>query len=657
MVVKRLIDGRFQFIRVVSTKAYTKTYLMTDHGSPAKAKCIVKHLQLPAHNPITLKFLNDLLGKRVNLLRRMGDHDAIARNLSAIQEGQDFYWVRDYVPGQPVLAELSEGRPREEAEVRQFLVAGLDILDIIQHHGIAHQNLHPNNLIRHRDKGHLVLVDFGLIQDTGLPEVTTSNGNGSANHTAVSAYLPQPQHRQYTRFAADHFALGMIAVQMATGLSNEAIPRLSQDDFLAQIQLQLDECSTLSPAMKDILLRMVSPQAEAQFQQAKEILVAVSKLSPLPPVGQAADSDPASTLSPEQSPMEPERLSPPAAASTPGASPPRPRLWRRPRVWLGAGAALALVAVGGALLLRLPQTMTVNGLLEQADSAKKAGQSNDSLAYLNQVLQLKPTHDEALAQRSTLLWENGQSQEALQDLTDAIEANPEAAELYYQRGNLRFRLGDLQGAIADYGDALQRDQSYVDAHVNRGTARAELGDEAGAVEDYTAAINLASDPEGKAVAYLNRCLSLSNLNDHAAALDDCTEAVNLRPSNSLAYENRGLVKRRLNDFQGAIQDFTISIQINSSNPEPYYNRGLARQDLGDLVGAMNDFNQTIALNPKHPFAYYDRGLLHAELGDLDSAIADLETVASACLDVSRLGCFDDAQYQLEKLRAAQSEAL
>ncbi|HZG39607.1 MAG TPA: hypothetical protein VEZ50_13065, partial [Nodosilinea sp.] len=89
MVVKRLIDGRFQFIRVVSTKAYTKTYLMTDHGSSAKVKCIVKHLQLPTHNTITLKFLNDLLAKRVNLLKRMGRYDAIAENLATVQEGQD----------------------------------------------------------------------------------------------------------------------------------------------------------------------------------------------------------------------------------------------------------------------------------------------------------------------------------------------------------------------------------------------------------------------------------------------------------------------------------------------------------------------------------------------------------------------------------------
>ena len=647
MVVKRLIDGRFQFIRVVSTKAYTKTYLMTDHGSSAKVKCIVKHLQLPTHNTITLKFLNDLLAKRVNLLKRMGRYDAIAENLATVQEGQDFYWVRDYVPGHPLLTELAEQKPRTEAEVQSFLRESLGILDLIQRHGIAHQNLHPNNLIRHRDRGHLVLVDFGLIQDTGTPEPLLET-NSSTLPSAESAYLPQVRHRQYTRFAADHFALGMIAVQMATGLSNEAIPRLSQDDFLAQVKLQLDECSLLSSASKEILLRMVSPQPELQFHHAKDILVALPDLEVAPDRSLA-------TVPPHPAQENGTTAAEPRSPVAPLAQPRRTP--QRPALWLGAGVALALLIAGATVWLRIPQTLTVNTLLRQAETAKQMGQNNDAINYLNQVLAVKPDHSHALAQRSALLWENGKSEQALQDLTNAIEANPERADAYYQRGNLRFQLGDLQGAIADYGEALQRQDDYTDAYVNRGSARADLGDEAGAVQDYTAAINLAKDAESKAVAYLNRCLSLSNLEDNAAALSDCTEAVNLRPNNSLAYENRGLVRRRLNDFQGAIQDFTISIQINSSNPEPYYNRGLTRQDLGDLAGAMNDFNQTIELNPSHPFVYYDRGLLYAELGDLESAIADLETVASACLDVSRLGCFDDAQYQLEKLRADQANGL
>ncbi|MBE9136522.1 tetratricopeptide repeat protein [Nodosilinea sp. LEGE 07088] len=659
MVVKRLIDGRFQFIRVVSTKAYTKTYLMADHNDPAKPKCIVKHLQLPAHNAITLKFLNDLLAKRVNLLKRMGEHDAIAKHLSTIQDGQEFYWVRTYIPGQSLQIELTEGRPRTEAEVNAFLGESLSVLELIQRHGIAHQNLHPNNLIRHRDQGHLVLVDFGLIQDPAIPEsavtITGKTTNGSAvGNDPVSAYLPPSQNRQYTRFAADHFALGMIAIQMATGLSNEAIPRLSQTDFIGQVRLQLDECSTLDAPLKNLLIRMVSPQTEMQFHQAKDILVALASMGT--PAQASADRHPETELQFSEAEAGTDAT---ASASETNSNPStlKPPIWRRPGLWLGAGATLALLVIGSAMMRRLPQSLTVNNLIQQAETAEQLGQRNDALNYLNQALTLQPGNSDALAQRSALLWTNGQSEAALQDLSNAIQAQPESATLYYQRGNLRFQLGDLQGAITDYSDALQHNDNYVDAYINRGNARAEFGDEAGAIQDYTAAINLGKEPESKADAYTNRCLSLSNLNDHSAALDDCTEAVNLRPNNSLAYENRGLVKHRLNDYQGAIQDFTIAIQINASNPEPYYNRGLTRQDLGDFAGAMDDFNQTIQLDPDHPFAYYDRGLLHAELGDLDRAIADLETVATACLDVSRLGCFDDAQYQLQKIRAAQASQL
>ncbi|MGF1566603.1 MAG: tetratricopeptide repeat protein [Nodosilinea sp.] len=637
MVVKRLLDGRFQFIRVVSTKSYSKTYLMTDQNDPEQSKCIVKHLRLPTSNPVTLKFLTDLLGKRVQLLHRLGPHDSLAKNLANIYDGQDFYWVREYVSGQPLALELADQKPSPEEAVRRFLGETLHILDNIQTRGVVHQNLHPNNLIRHRSDGRLVLVDFGLAQETGTTHPAADANNLSLEANGSSAYLPQMQSRQYPRFNADHFALGMIALQMATGLSTEALPQLQQANFLAQVKLQLDECSTLGEPLKQVLLRMISPQAQTQFHRAKDILALLESSSENPTAPQSAT---------------------PADATLAGVTPPPPApsmaalAWgdiQRPGVWLGLGA-VSLLLLGGLLWLRTPSGPGANRLLAQAQEASQAGRSAEALGYIDQAIQLSPKNGEALALRANWLAQNGQIDRALQDLTDALQTKPVQATWYFQRGNLRFQVGDLQGAIADYTSALEQDDTYSDAYINRGNARAELGDEAGAVEDYGTALNLATDAEAKADAYLNRCLSLSNLGDQAAALADCTEAVNLRPNNSLAYENRGLVKRRLKDYQGAIQDFTIAIQIDPSSPEAYYNRGLTRQDLDDLSGAMGDFNQTINLNENHPFAYYDRGLLHAELGERELAIADLEVVASACLDVGRKGCFDDAQYQLNKLR-------
>ncbi len=645
MVVKRLIDGRFQFNRVLSTKSYSKTYLMTDHGHPSKPKCIVKHLQLPVDNPITLKFLNDLLGKRVKLLKRMGDHGTIARNIAVIQEDNDFYWVRDFIPGHSFQAELAGDKPRPEAAVQAFLAETLGILFLIQKHGVVHQNLHPNNLIRHQGGGHLVMVDFSLIHETEAPKPIDRANGGSSTLEDSAAYLPQIQKRDYPRFTADHFALGMMALKLATGLSTEALPQLYQADFLDQVKLQLDECSTLGEGLKTILLKMISPNPAMQFQQAKDILATLSGL--VDPAAQAAagtviysDHDPGNDL-PREAVGDSAPLNPVTRSGSTGWLPPK----------LGIGLGLALVLLGlGIWGFGLPQRLASRRQLVQAEQAQQAGLTADAITHLDQLLQRSPNHGEALARRSSLFLKSGQSDKALQDLTNAIEANPNVPLWHYQRGNLRLQIGDFQGAIADYTHALELDETYSDAYINRGNARAELGDEAGAIQDYTTALSTSQEAEVQADAYLNRCLSKSNLGDHKAALEDCVAAVNLRPNNSLAYENRGLVKRRLNDYQGAIQDFTIAIQMSSSSAEPYYNRGLARQDLGDFLGAMDDFTQAINLNPDHPFAYYDRGLLYAEMGDIDQAIADLEIGARICLDVSRTGCFDDAQYQLQKLR-------
>ncbi|HIK43959.1 MAG TPA: tetratricopeptide repeat protein [Leptolyngbyaceae cyanobacterium M65_K2018_010] len=677
MVVKRLLDGRFQFIRAVSSKSYSKTYLMLDQSDPTKPKCIVKRLQLPTQNSVTLKFLSDLLDKRVQSLQQLDDHPCLEKRVAVLQENQDFYWVRRYVPGRPFQMELSEQSARSEAEVRKFLNEVLSILDILQQRGVVHQNLHPNNLIRHQIDGHLVLVDFGLVQDTHPRHYWPSLYEGKGKPDENGVYLPPLQTPQASAFNADHFAVGVMALQLATGLSREALPLFDQPDFLDQARLQLDECSTLSAGLKNMLLQMLVPTAETAFAQARDMLTWLDRPTqpdhPQPLNGHhpadlpEAESDRAllnGAALQFQPPHTAARSSlNGAAADVPITSVvrdediprPKPAPSRRSRrFWgLALGTGATLVALG-ALGWHIPQRLATARLAQQAQQAEQAGQVQAAIGYLDQLLEQHPTHGEALAQRSALLVKNGQPERALEDLTRALQQNSKSPTLYFQRGNLRFDVGDLQGAISDYTDALELDPSYNQAYLNRGNARADLGDEAGAVDDYTVVLNQAKDPETQAFAYLNRCLSRSNLGDPQGALADCSAAINLRPSNSLAYENRGLVKRKLEDFQGAIQDFTIAIQMDSGNPEAYYNRGLTRQSLGDLGGAMADFNQTIKLNPNHPFAYYDRGLLYGAQGETEAAIADLEKVASACLEAGRVGCFGDAQYQLKQLKAAES---
>lgn len=629
MVVKRLLHGRFQFIRVVSTKHYSKTYLMADHDDPVHPKCIAKHLQLPSHNPITLKFLSDLLNKRINMLKRLGQEDGVAEILLATQEGRDFYCVRPYIAGQSLQAELTTQANHPDGYVHSLLQELLTTLVRVQDQGVVHQNLQPSNIIR-CSNNRLVLVDFSLVHESEQLYAPDSTNGSASEVVEASVYLPDVRGRRFSRFNADHFAVGMIAIQVATGLSTEALPQMGQSNFLQQVQLQLDECSNLDPQLKEILLGMVTPQPEKQFHRAKDILAQLLQMGdrPRPPA-------PSSPLRPTSAEAQPAR-------------------GNRGRLYLyrwGLIVAAAIALIGAAWGLKLPQRLQVAQAQRHATTALAQGEPGQALTYLDQVLQIQPDNSAALAQRGNLQWDLGESQAALEDFTAAMQLDPTNPVLPFNRGTLRYYLGDLQGAIADYTTALALNPDYGDAYTNRGSARAERGDETGAIEDYSAAITRFQDPSKRASAHLNRCLSHSNLDNHTAALDDCTEAINLQPNNSKAYENRGLVKRRLGDLQGALQDFTIAAQISPDNAEPYYNRGLTRQELGDIAGALEDFNQTLRINPEHPFVHYDRALIYVAQGQRQQAIADLEVTASQCLQLGRLGCYDDARYQLEQLQA------
>lgn len=667
MVVKRLLDGRFQFIRAVSTKHYTKTYLMLDQSDPAKGRCIVKRLSLPTADPVTFRFIHDLLDKRIQALQGLPEDSHLEQKKALVWEGDELYWIRGYIPGHGFQQELSTHQAQPEPQVRKFLIEVLTTLNKIQQQGVVHQNLHPNNLIRHQVEGHLVLVDFGLVQELHADQHRQSGHGGEADPPGKQtggngSYTAWPGRDGPSAFHPDHFAVGLMALQLATGLAREALPAAHQTDFSDQIKLQLDECSSLGEELKTTLLRMICPGAGAPFLRAKDILARLA-LPERSPQDQAKPARPSSPPSkPPDGPLSvPLDLTNPdldqALASNLAAGEQLQR--RRGPAGIGrrplAKPAVMVVGLGLGMLvlwlgLQLPQRWRSTQLSQRAEQATQAGELESAMTYLGQLLQTSPRHTEALVQRSALWLKKGNPEKALQDLNQAIDIEPGSARLVFQRGNLRFDLGDLEGAIADYTQALDLNPNYSDAYLNRGNARADLGDESGAVEDYTTVLRIADSASVKALAYLNRCLSQSNLGNQAAALEDCSAALNLQPGNAMAYGNRGLAKRRLDDLKGAIQDFTIAIQINPGNPEPYYNRGLTRQSLGDLGGAMADFNQTIKLNPNHPFAYYDRGILHGARGDTDLAIADLERVARTCLDLGRTGCFEDAQYQIRQLR-------
>ncbi|NJN86656.1 MAG: tetratricopeptide repeat protein [Leptolyngbyaceae cyanobacterium SL_7_1] len=503
----------------------------------------------------------------------------------------------------------------------QLLREILEILVIVHGWGLVHRSVKPSSLIRRQSDGRLVLTGFGVFKEIGSqtarsPEPSQIFANG------VSAYISPDQLQRQVQFNTDLYAVGVIGIEALTGLSNADLSALLSGNHNGEIaRWQIP--ASVSPELVTLLNKMVHPDSKQRYQLATEVLDDLNRLKP------RSDS------------TEPDTVIPTAKRNQ-SRSP-------LPQWHLSHLGGVALAATAGMLLLlvsRLPQRLTAQYFQHQGNQYLQSQQPDRAIASFTRALRVYPDATTYI-NRGMATLKQGDPRSALADLTEAIQQNPSSPQALYQRGNVRFELGDRQGAIADYTQVLKLDPNFTAAYVNRGNVRADLGDEQGAETDYTEAIQL--DPN-LAEAYLNRCLSRSNLQNHREAITDCTQAINLQPNSVLAYQNRGLVRRRLGDAVGAIEDFNIAIRLDPEDADPYYNRGLARVELGDNVGAIADYTAALTHDPTHVLAYYDRGVARTEMGDIPGAIADFQQSAALCLDSGKMGCYEDAQYQLTQLQ-------
>jgi serine/threonine-protein kinase len=629
MNVNQILGGRYQVVKELGASHWSSTYLVEDTGLSGHPECVVRRIPLPARSPRALKFILVLLKKKAEALKYAGAHDQIPKIFDYFEEDQTFYLVEEFITGHPLSAELPTGKVLPESAVIDLMRDVLEILVVVHSWGVVHRNINPYNLIRRSSDRRLVLTGFGIFEEISnqiarsrlsTPEPFPANGS--------AVYAPDEQFHGKVHFNTDLYAVGMIGIQALTGLSTAELVDLRQANGKTLGLLSWYQYAQTESPLVGILNKMVHPEVQQRYHNATEVLDDLKFLTD----GALAISSCSAELTTAETHV----------ATRQGLKRPRGR-------WLvgGAIATVTTLALLGVIYAQIPQRLLAQYFLQRASAQIQQGQEQEAIATYTRAIQNHPSVA-AHIQRGQLHHQSGNWQAAQADFSRAIELRPDADEAYYYRGNIRYEVGDRQGALEDYTQAIRLNPAYAPTYVNRGSVRAELGDEEGALADYTQAIQ--QDPSLPA-AYLNRCLTRSNLDDHQGAIEDCSQAISLEPTSVLAYQNRGLARRRLGDIKGAIEDLNIAIRLDPKDADPYYNRGLARFELGDQTGAIADYTQAIQLNPDHAFAYYDRAMAYLNSGDTQKAIADLQQSAKLCLDTVRIGCYEDAQYQLNQIQS------
>ena len=605
-MIGQLLDRRYEMTQVLAAGGFGQTYLARDTRRPGHPVCVVKQLRSPTNDPQALSTIHRLFNTEAETLEKLGKHDQIPQLLAHFEENKEFYLVQEFIPGHPLTNELIPGRVGSEEQLINLLTGLLEILVFVHRQGVIHRDIKPANIIRRKPDGKLVLIDFGAVKE--LTSIRTQQQPNPTVGVGTPAYMPIEQFQGYPQFNSDIYAVGVIGIQVATGLSvDELVSLLGSPNSTLGKKSWRDRCS-IRAELANILDQMIQPDYRNRYQSAQAVLDDLNRLvltqtAPLPPTL----INPVVATQPTQAGVSGIATNPNSLTLISNSNKPNSKPIRGLLMWVGGGLAVVVLGLGVTLWNYRPQLLVHSG-------------SQDA--------------------------KSGNYQEAEQKFTQAIELNPNLAEAYLKRGAVRSRSGNYPGAEADATKALEINPNSSEAYAIRGDIRLLLKKHSQALDDFNKAINL--NPS-YAEAYISRGLVRYNLKDYKGAIADQSQVLQLKPKEIRAYVNRALARSEIGDLSGALNDLDDAIKITPDNADAYNNRGLLRLKQGDKDEALQDLNKAIEIAPKNGQFYLSRASIYDKLGNQKALIEDLRLASKFCLQQNITGCYNDAQYWLKRL--------
>ncbi|HEY9721775.1 MAG TPA: serine/threonine-protein kinase, partial [Oscillatoriaceae cyanobacterium] len=180
----------------------------------------------------------------------------------SLTAGRPFFTM-DLVRGET----LQTGQPMPEALAVNVAAQLLLALDYLHARGLLHRDLKPDNL-RFTTDGTLKLLDFGMLDPIGVAHADQISG--------TLAYMaPEVFQGRPLSATADLYAVGVLLYQLLCGelpfvaeSSHELIDahlRRSPPDLAAR-------CPGLSPALADLVMRLLAKNPSARPQRAGDVL-------------------------------------------------------------------------------------------------------------------------------------------------------------------------------------------------------------------------------------------------------------------------------------------------------------------------------------------------------------------------------------------------
>ncbi|MGB7442053.1 MAG: WG repeat-containing protein [Coleofasciculaceae cyanobacterium] len=278
---KLLLKERYRALQVIGQGGFGKTFLAIDEDKPSKPKCVIKQFLPQAQGLKILKKAAELFEQEAVRLDELGKHPQIPELFAHFEQDALLYLVQEFIDGNNLAQELAEVGAFDETKIRQLLKSLLPVLEFVHSHQVIHRDVKPENIIRRRQDGQLVLVDFGaakLMTETALLETGTMIGS--------LKYAAPEQAEGKANFASDVYSLGVTCLYLLTNVDRFELFDTSENKWVWRNSLTTE----ISDSLGKILDKTVQLATKRRYQSATEVLQELDQPTIPTPVSPSASS-------------------------------------------------------------------------------------------------------------------------------------------------------------------------------------------------------------------------------------------------------------------------------------------------------------------------------------------------------------------------------
>ncbi len=264
---RNLFRKRYQIAKAIGKGGFGITFLARDVSLPGGPVCVIKQLCPKINDEAALARAQKRFEREARILGALGGHAQIPTLLDYFEQDGEFFLVQEYVHGHTLSKLVKHKGPWSETSVRSFLMEVLPILQYIHESQVIHRDIKPPNIMRCRETGRLVLLDFGAVKECITMEARDTSHVSTTHFVGTMGFAPPEQLALRATYATDIYAVGVTCLFLLTGKSPA---KMGVDPRTGELRWR--ELVSVSAPFERLLERMVSVSLRDRYQNADQVL-------------------------------------------------------------------------------------------------------------------------------------------------------------------------------------------------------------------------------------------------------------------------------------------------------------------------------------------------------------------------------------------------